>query len=80
MLRFSFIPFHVKRVLTVVHRQDLAAVHLDEAAQRELRVFDAELLGPFKGESLQRHISTFKATDPLPDRGTQKQVSSCETD
>jgi len=55
-----FNPEPVAQVLTVVHRQDFTAVHLDEGAQRELRVFDAQLFGPLKRDALQRkiHINT----------------------
>lgn len=40
-------------LLTVVNSQNLPTVHLDEAAQRKLGVADAQLCGPFKGDSLQ---------------------------
>lgn len=40
------------RLLTVVHRQNLAAVHLHKAAEGQLSVLDPSLLGPLQGDPL----------------------------
>ncbi|TNN32323.1 hypothetical protein EYF80_057518 [Liparis tanakae] len=48
------LPIRVKLhgVLTVVHCQNLPAVHLHKVAQRELSVVDPQLLGPLEREAL----------------------------
>lgn len=44
--------FPSRQVFTVVDGENLATVHLDEAAERKLCVIDAQLLGRLKGDAL----------------------------
>jgi len=50
-------------VLTVVHCQNLPAVHLHKVAQRELSVVDPQLLGPLKRDAL--HTKPRQEADQL---------------
>lgn len=48
----------------MVDGEDLAAVHLDEAAEWKLCVIDAQLLGRLKGDALQTKTHTRREGPP----------------
>lgn len=52
--------FPPHEVFTVVDGENLATVHLDEAAEWKLRVVDAQLLGRLKGDALQTKARNMK--------------------